>query len=387
MKNLCHYGLILMLIIGFSACNNQPDKKNSGKTATTPEYQLKSYYKRLQRTGANIPAVLHLVKYQSAVPNKSAAGTDRYRGTFISGDSSVPLHVTGHVKADSSIQLVIYDHYTPMDTLTGRFKDGIFKGTRTDTAGKHTDFIFNENYPIGSFHFTVATHQDTLSLDSVSADAPKAATDLMTLWPGKDIDSAVRNLILDTICRAFFGVNKRYTSADKLLKAVSDSFLQRYKNVTTDFLKQGGTLRPSFNWNAMAHIDLTCNIDGKVSLIYTQYQYMGGAHGLQSTFCLVVDVENNKILQLSDLFKPGYEKTLQQALEEEFRKQYNIPEGESLGGESGLLFDAHLPVTSNFYITKEGVGFIYNPYEVAPYVVGKINLFLPFSRLKDLSKK
>lgn len=385
MKNLALYGFAILFIAGLAACNNHSDKKQEDKKAL-PESQQKFYYKRLQSMTGKDMTVLHLIKYQSDERDKAAATTDRYSGTFIPKNGGTPMPVAGYLKADSSIQLIAYDHYDPVDTLVGSFEDGVFQGTKTDSSGQPGTFSFTETYPDGSYHWGLANFKDSLTVDT-SARAPKATTDLMALWPGNDIDSAMRDRIKDTISLAFFGAKQTYANPETLLKAVSDSFLQTYKHETDGFLKQGGKLRPSFNWNLFSHMDITCNAFNRISLLYTQYQYTGGAHGLQSTFCLVVDIKKNKVLQLSDLFRPGYEKPLQQQLEAELRRQYNIPEGEPLNGQNGLLFDPELTISTNFYLTKDGIGFIYNPYAVAPYAAGEINLFLPFKRIKELLKE
>ncbi len=385
MKNLFLSGISLLLIAAVTACNNQPDN-DSADEAITPEHQLKSYYKRLQSVRESDTAVLHLVKYQSHAKNEGAITADRYQGILIPAGGA-PLQVAGYVDADSAILLVTYDHYTPEDTLKGDFDGGVFQGVKKGGNGESGDFSFKEVYPEGSYHWQVANYRDSVRLDSVNQEAPKAETDLMALWPAEEINPAAQAIIVDTICQAFFGAGKKYTAAETLLRAVSDTFLQNYRQVTTEYIKGGGTLRPSFNWNATAHMALTCNAGGLISLVYTQYQYTGGAHGLQSVSCLVVDVNKGRVVRLADLFTAGYEKQLIEQLEKEFRREYDIPEGEPLNGENGLLFDPHLPVTSNFYLTKEGIGFVYNPYEVAPYVVGEINLFLPFSSLKGLLRK
>ncbi len=386
MKNLFLYGVSILLVAGVTACNNQPENKNGEGSSFIPEYRVKSYYKRLQSAKEKDTAVLHLVKYQSKAKNKGAITTDRYQGILIQADHA-PLQIAGYVGRDSVIFLVAYDHYTPVDTLSGRFEDGFFKGVQKNANGKSSGFSFREAYPEGSYRWQVATYLDSLRVDTANGQGPHAETDLMTLWPAKKINPAAASILLDTICRAFFGADKVFSAPESLLQAVSDTFLQNYRQVTAEYIKEEGTLRPSFNWNAMAHMDLTCNSGGRISLVYTQYQYTGGAHGLQSVFCLVVDVEKGKVVRLTDLFKPGYEKQLRQELEKEFRRQYDIPQGAPLNGEKGLLFDAHLPITPNFYLTKDGIGFIYNPYEVAPYVVGEINLFLPFHSLNGLLQK
>ena len=40
----------------------------------------------------------------------------------------------------------------------------------------------------------------------------------------------------------------------------------------------------------------------------------------------------------------------------------------------------------NFFVTGKGMGFAYNPYEIGPYVMGEINIYIPFSDLKKYLK-
>jgi hypothetical protein len=41
----------------------------------------------------------------------------------------------------------------------------------------------------------------------------------------------------------------------------------------------------------------------------------------------------------------------------------------------------------NFFVTKGGVGFHFNIYEITPYAVGSFDAFIPFNELKGLLKE
>jgi hypothetical protein len=71
-------------------------------------------------------------------------------------------------------------------------------------------------------------------------------------------------------------------------------------------------------------------------------------------------------------------KAFQQFVEAKFREQEAIPAEASIN-HTGLMFESdrfYLP--ENIGFTKEGIQFLYNPYEVASYADGPIVLTLPF---------
>ena len=43
--------------------------------------------------------------------------------------------------------------------------------------------------------------------------------------------------------------------------------------------------------------------------------------------------------------------------------------------------------SSNFILGKDGITFIYNPYEIAPYALGRIELTISNATLEPLFKK
>lgn len=387
MKNIPIYSMSLLLAFALAACHNHSKKQNETEN-NRPERAVTEYYKRMEGSMGDRRAVLQLAKYQSPVQDKGAVATDYYRGVLINGGGETPLDFVGKRISDSLIQLVTYDHYNPVDTFRGHFSQATFKGKVIDSAGQKLPFSFKEKYPAGSFHWDVAAYSDSLFYDPSKTEGPKAETRLMTLWPGTDVADSLRDLIADTLSQSWFGMQKTFDKPELLLQAVSDTFMKKYRQATDEWAKKGdGTIGPSFNWNTQAHVDMVYNAEGVTSLRFTQYQFTGGAHGLQSVFCLVVDMKKRRVLKLNDLFEKGYEQKLRQALEEELRKQYDIPGNAPLNGDKGILFDAHLPVSTNFYLTGNGIGFIYNPYEVAPYVVGQIDLYIPFNRISGLLRK
>lgn len=108
--------------------------------------------------------------------------------------------------------------------------------------------------------------------------------------------------------------------------------------------------------------------------------YTGGAHGMNAIICNVFDLTTGETVSESDLFGEGYRDgvsaLLKTALDAFLEAQ---EEGED------LIFGAPEP-NGNFSVSEEGVTWTYNPYEIAPYAMGAIELAVRWSDLKPYLK-
>jgi len=116
------------------------------------------------------------------------------------------------------------------------------------------------------------------------------------------------------------------------------------------------------------------------------YIYTGGAHGYTSKRFLNFDKKKGVELDNSELFKNVEDFRI--FAEEMFREKEEIPKDKSIN-YTGFMFEQdsfHLPENMGF--TQKGLKLLYNPYEVASYSDGTIELVLPHSEIKRyLAKK
>ena len=108
--------------------------------------------------------------------------------------------------------------------------------------------------------------------------------------------------------------------------------------------------------------------------------YTGGAHGMNALICNVFDLTTGETVSEADLFAEGWQDgvsaLLKTALDAFLAAQ---EEGED------LVFGAPAP-NGNFSVSEEGVTWTYNPYEIAPYAMGAIELTVSWSDLKPYLK-
>lgn len=114
--------------------------------------------------------------------------------------------------------------------------------------------------------------------------------------------------------------------------------------------------------------------------------YEGGAHGISQTIVMNFDDSTGKVININDVFVPGYENTLNGLLLDALLKKTDTKNVDGLKSK-GYLVSEDIYAPENFIIADDGITFVYNPYEIAPYSAGKIEIKLDYSDLSKILNK
>ncbi|MBC7889992.1 MAG: DUF3298 domain-containing protein [Ferruginibacter sp.] len=152
--------------------------------------------------------------------------------------------------------------------------------------------------------------------------------------------------------------------------------------------KENGKLSPKEA--ADLGLSLTLQEEVRVLVMYenekhitiAQYNagYTGGAHGSFATSLTTFNKQTGKKLKLSDVVNAAGIQLLPMVLDQVARQQYNIKNNKPLD-QNGFLVRKISP-NQNFYLTGDGIGFMYAPYAIKSFADGEINLLVPFATLK-----
>lgn len=113
------------------------------------------------------------------------------------------------------------------------------------------------------------------------------------------------------------------------------------------------------------------------------YDYTGGPHGIYGSLYTNIDLHTLRVIQLKDLFRPGYEAELTTLICQQLMKDVEVDNMEELQ-ELGYGYMEAITPTENFIIQKDGILFVYNIYEIAPYALGITSVLVPYDALKPL---
>lgn len=122
------------------------------------------------------------------------------------------------------------------------------------------------------------------------------------------------------------------------------------------------------------------------SVVLSSYQFYGGTHGMTVYSTVNYDLKNNKELKPADIFEPNssYVKTISDYSIAELKKSLGeMQDDEMINDGAGAKADNF----SNWNLTKKGLMFTFEPYQVAAYAAGTQTVIIPFEKLKDILRK
>lgn len=202
-------------------------------------------------------------------------------------------------------------------------------------------------------------------------------------------DTALLTQIQHQFTRALFGDKFAQMTPQKAL----DAYYQKYKS---DFIstradyqearKDGMSMASWGNTYQIMRSDSVSSINGILSFTTYIENYMGGAHGSHQTGYYNIDLKTGKLITESEFFKAGYAPLLKKIIIDQLVADNKLRHSEELIDKGFFDLDEMKP-NGNFLIQKEGVQYAFNEYEIAPYYMGVIKVFIPYAKISDLIQK
>lgn len=331
--------------------------------------QTLSWYKCLSGSVDKYPIIMHLHK----------AGNN-YQGVYYYTSNQQPISVTGNDTAIANkIQLIAYgnasgDYESFTFSIDGERANGEWRKTATSDALNFTAVELKDSMLIP---FTYVFTEGESKLKPALQESPKANYSAATVWPL--VNNAKAGFVKQIIRKAF---DKQSSSGDigaillKQKKAFFTGYKKEYANENEKDLKENPF---TFNQDEIKSLTILYQTQKLLTLANAAYSYTGGAHGNHGTSYINLNLVTQKKLALSNVLLQNAKPTLSKLLAKYYRQQRGLNASASLK-ENGL-FESKIDATENFYIMGKGIGFVYPPYEIAPYAMGEIDIFIPFTEL------
>lgn len=110
------------------------------------------------------------------------------------------------------------------------------------------------------------------------------------------------------------------------------------------------------------------------------YTYTGGAHGMEAYIIHNYSLATGDPVSEDDLFIDDYFEPMCKMLVEALIHQTENADTERELRKLGYWIEDIVP-NDNFFVSEEGITYVYTPYEIAPYALGSTAIFLPWSVL------
>ena len=114
--------------------------------------------------------------------------------------------------------------------------------------------------------------------------------------------------------------------------------------------------------------------------------FEGGSHGMNMRNTMNFDVKTGRLLELNDIFVPGYEGQLTAVLQKALCEKVGAKNIRDLR-DKGYLLKMQMYPTPNYILGDETITFVYNPSEIAPHTQGETELVIPLSNLTQILRK
>lgn len=369
----------LFLILGFicilfSACgndanNNAPTTAPTATVADSTATTTDNFYKRLEGTIAGKAIVMHLHKTGNS-----------YDGQYSYDATGMPINLMLDSMNKDSLYFSEYVQANNWDESNEALYPKIHLAKTTNALNgvwisgdgkKSFPITLTENYPDGSYPFDMLLITDSIKAFMDKPKSPMAHCSYNFVVPKN-------NEWIATEVRKELGFSNDMLSMD-YKTGVANLNKAYFKQYQTEVAELGTNFQddsPSMSYEQMVNIAVRYNQDYFVVLESSEYAFTGGAHGNYYSTLNCLDVKTQKKLSLKDVITAD-SATLQPIVERFFRKQYHVT-ADSL---NTVLFENYLAANDNFYFTNKGIGFLYNPYEIASYAQGQINVFIPFTAI------
>jgi len=186
------------------------------------------------------------------------------------------------------------------------------------------------------------------------------------------VADSINKKIFNTVRGIVYFGEKPYDG--KTYEEIMTSFIASYDKIRTDFPDEKA------GWEATIDAKVDYTSDKILNIKLNNYTFTGGAHGYEGIRSLIFDKKTGKSLERNDFLKDTVNFKI--LAEKKFRDKFKIPANKPINA-TGLMFIKdvfELPQT--FFFTNKGLLLYYNTYEIAAYVEGPKELFIPYNELE-----
>ena len=196
---------------------------------------------------------------------------------------------------------------------------------------------------------------------------------------GELINAAVMKRLLD----------REEKSMQLAAEAFADTYTESYKSTMLPLYNEDrsdSTKRAWYQYHYIIETSTQKGSKGTIAYLASINYYEGGAHGINQLITLNFEAKTGRQLTLSDIFATGYEQPLKDVLLKALKAKTGCTTLTALRNK-GYLYSMDIFPSENFILGEETITFIYNPYEIAPYEKGSVELTLSYSDIDDILNK
>ena len=367
MKKLIYTTLFLFSIVNIQCYTNVQSSPNNIQRIAIDDTQF--FYKHFAGTiNDDIEIIMSLNR------NKNSLS-----GYYYYKKIGIQIFIDGSIDEKNNIILNEYDkNSVQTGTFIGILNNDKLSGTwQNPTKTKNFKFNITEDYS-NSVKFEVLCQNAEYQLFEIDT-FPFYSIEIKYLNPVSYENNLVLNSLQNSLLHYYFAEDIIEKTPKATINTFIDTLINIYKTYNeipeyNDY-EYISDAKYQFTWDYTSEWVILYNEKDKLSIAEINYIYEGGAHGLGTYNLFNYDLKTNKKIVLSDIIKKAQFEELQTIILQKLDEN----------GQTEMLFSLDdVKPTENFFLSSDGITFIYNPYEIAPYVVGIIEVFIEYKKIENL---
>lgn len=275
--------------------------------------------------------------------------------------------------------------------LANDAKKMIFKGLQKDKGrvegtffgrGEASNFqlALEEDYPLGSVSITAISSNESRSLFNMK-NSPIASFSVLYPELGTEVSPQIKNKITTSFRKTYSDSVGSAVNSMAFIQQITSDYFQDYFDMNREAYNPEFSAA-TFSWEKQFGFEVGRNDGGVLSLGFTTYAFTGGAHGMQVNSVQNFDLVTGKSIELQNLIDSVKFKQLEEIVTTNLKKELKLKAEDSLKGKG--YFENSIQPTNNVWMLNDGLLFVYNAYEIAPYSYGRTQIFVGYEQLKDL---
>ena len=251
-----------------------------------------------------------------------------------------------------------------------------------------------------SCHDKMNKNTGALQFDSIQVnetahlfnDTAKPACNIIInfAYPVKSSDDMLKDSLNTYFISACFGDKYMPLKPEEAVKLYKENYIKDYlKDLEPMYAKDEAEKEDSASilawYSYYKGIESHVQYYKKHLLVYriNYNEYTGGAHGIYMSTFLNMDLRTLSPIRLDDIFVGDYKEPLTDLIWNQLMADNKVTTHEALE-DMGYASTGDITPTENFYLSREGVTFYYNVYDITPYSMGPVKVTIPFPMLEHL---
>ena len=204
------------------------------------------------------------------------------------------------------------------------------------------------------------------------------------IYPSGYTDKTVLKSLQSVFISKCFGESYIDKTPFDAMMAYKDQYIADYKQFVeeaqqelADYSFNKEDLGSSFNFYESSYSTILFNKGGVLCFSVFFENYTGGAHGSSRLYGTSIDLSTGAVITEDDLFREDSKDKISEAILQKITEQNNLKDPGELEN-IGYTDITQITVNGNFLIGETGITYIFNEYEIAPYVMGRTSVLLPY---------